>query len=131
MLDGKKIAILAEEDFEDSEIIEPLRSMKSAGAKVVIIGSGSQEIYKGKRGTVVIKVDTTADKVNTEDYDAIIIPGGYASDKMMKSFAKLIREREGLNVLPASTAGLIALLEGHRQDPLPNDRYVVILTGRK
>jgi threonine synthase len=49
----------------------------------------------------------------------------------MISFARLIREREGLNVVPASTAGLIALIERHKKDPLPNDRYVVILTGRK
>jgi len=55
----------------------------------------------------------------------------YASDKKMLSFAKLIREREGLNVVPASTAGLIALVEKHKKEPLPNDRYVVILTGRK
>ena len=39
-------------------------------------------------------------------------------------------EKEGLNVLPASTAGLIVLLEHHRKEPLPGDRYVVILTGR-
>jgi len=56
---------------------------------------------------------------------------GNASDKKMTSFAKLIREREGLNVVPASTAGLIALIERHKKDPLPNDRYVVLLTGRK
>jgi len=56
---------------------------------------------------------------------------GYASDKKMKAFARLIREREGLNVVPASTAGLIALLEKHKKDPLSNDRFVVILTGRK
>ncbi len=56
---------------------------------------------------------------------------GNASDKKMTSFAKLILEREGLNVVPASTAGLIALIERHKKDPLPNDRYVVILTGRK
>jgi threonine synthase len=56
---------------------------------------------------------------------------GYASDKKMMSFAKLIREREGVNVVPASTAGLIALVEKHKKEPLPNDRYVVILTGRK
>jgi threonine synthase len=55
----------------------------------------------------------------------------YASDKKMLSFAKLIREREGLNVVPASTAGLIALVEKHKKEPLPSDRYVVILTGRK
>jgi threonine synthase len=33
--------------------------------------------------------------------------------------------------LPASTAGLIALIEHHQRDPLPNDRYVIVLTGRK
>jgi threonine synthase len=54
-----------------------------------------------------------------------------ASDKNMMAFSRLIREREGLNVLPASTAGLIALIEQHRKKPLPNDRYVAILTGRK
>jgi threonine synthase len=54
-----------------------------------------------------------------------------ASDKTMLSYSKLLREREGLNVLPASTAGLSALLERHRSEPLPGDRYVAILTGRK
>jgi threonine synthase len=54
-----------------------------------------------------------------------------ASDKNMMAFSRLIREREGLNVLPASTAGLIALIDQHRKEPLPNDRYVAILTGRK
>lgn len=82
MLDGKKIAILAEDDFEDSELIEPLRAMKNAGAKVVIVGSGSKETYKGKRGATTVRVDTTADKVKAEDLDAIIVPGGYAADKM-------------------------------------------------
>lgn len=54
-----------------------------------------------------------------------------ASDKSMQAYARLIREREGLSVLPASTAGLIALIDQHRKQPLPGDRYVVILTGRK
>ena len=57
--------------------------------------------------------------------------GAYASDKNMMFFSKILREKEGLSVLPASTAGLIALLEKHNKDPLPNDRYVIILTGRK
>lgn len=54
-----------------------------------------------------------------------------ASDKKMIALAKLIRDREGLNVVPASTAGLIALIEEHKKEPLPNERYVIILTGRK
>jgi len=54
-----------------------------------------------------------------------------ASDKAMLAYSKLIREKEGLQVLPASTAGLIALMEKHQKEALAGDRYVVILTGRK
>lgn len=66
--------------------------------------------------------------------DAIRTTAGwaaYASDKSMTVFSKLLREKEGLNALPASTAGLIALLEQHKKNPLSNDRYVVVLTGRR
>jgi threonine synthase len=55
----------------------------------------------------------------------------YASDKNMLALSKMLREKEGLNVLPASTAGLNVLLDYHRKETLPGDRYVVILTGRK
>lgn len=54
-----------------------------------------------------------------------------ASDKSLLNFSRLIREKEGLHVLPASSAGLIALVEKHQKEPLPHDRYVVVLTGRK
>jgi len=54
-----------------------------------------------------------------------------ATDKSMRRFSRLVREREGLQVLPASTAGLIALMEHHLKEALPGDRYVVVLTGRK
>ena len=49
----------------------------------------------------------------------------------MLKYSKLIKGKEGLSVLPASTAGLIALIDRHKKDAFPNDRYVVILTGRK
>jgi len=82
VLKGKRIALLAEDGFEDSELIEPLRAIKDAGAVAVIVGSGSQKSYRGKRGRSTVTVNATADKVNAEDFDAIIIPGGYAPDKM-------------------------------------------------
>jgi threonine synthase len=66
--------------------------------------------------------------------DAVRETGGwasYASDRAMASYARTIRESEGLSVLPAATAGLIALLDRHRQRTLANDRYVVVVTGRK
>jgi threonine synthase len=56
---------------------------------------------------------------------------GNASDKNMLDFSRRIREKEGLSVLPASTAGLCALVDQHKKDPMPGDRYVVILTGRR
>ncbi len=65
---------------------------------------------------------------------AIRKTGGWthnASDKSMLAYSRKIKEQEGLHVLPASTAGLIALFEEHSRVNLPNDRYVVILTGRK
>lgn len=55
----------------------------------------------------------------------------HASDKNLMAFSKMLREKEGLHVLPASSAGLIALIEHHKKETLSNNRYVVILTGRK
>lgn len=54
-----------------------------------------------------------------------------ASDRAMRTYSQMIRQKEGLQVLPASTAGLVALLERHKKEGLPGDRYVVVLTGRR
>ncbi len=54
-----------------------------------------------------------------------------ASDRAMTQFSRLVRDKEGINCLPASTAGLIALMNKHKKEPLANDRYVAILTGRR
>lgn len=104
MLDGKRIAILVEEDFEDSELIVPMWGMKNAGAKVLIVGSGSREIYQGKRGSVAIRVDTAADKVKAEDFAAIIIPGGRAPARMgkHKSMVDLIKKADELGKVIAA-----------------------------
>jgi len=66
--------------------------------------------------------------------EAIRASGGwaaYASDRGMAGYSRMISANEGLNVLPASTAGLIALLDENRREALTNDRYVVVLTGRR
>jgi len=66
--------------------------------------------------------------------DAIRKTHGWASfvsDKNMMRYSRLLREQQGLNVLPAATAGLIAMLDGFKSRGLPGDRYVVILTGRR
>jgi protease I len=97
MLEGKRIAILAEEDFEDSELTEPLRAMKDAGANVLVVGSGSKESYMGKRGSAQVTVDTSADKVEASQFDGTIVPSGYAPDKMRlhRPMIDLVREAYG------------------------------------
>jgi threonine synthase len=65
---------------------------------------------------------------------AVRATGGWAadaSDKAMLAAARMLKEKEGLHVLPASTAGLLVLLARHEREPLPGDRYVAVLTGRR
>ena len=71
---------MVEDDFEDVELSEPVRAMKEAGFRVVLVGSGSHPDYRGKRGTVKVMADTTADKVQIQDFDAVVIPGGHPPD---------------------------------------------------
>ncbi len=69
-----------------------------------------------------------------EALKAVRATGGWAddaSDREMIAYARLVREKEGLQVLPASTAGLAVLIDRHREEPLPGDRYVAVLTGRR
>lgn len=69
-----------------------------------------------------------------ETLQAIRQTKGWASDvsdKRMSDLAKMLREKEGLNVLPASTAGLAALAAAPQPEAIQNDRFVVILTSRK
>ncbi|MBZ0180339.1 MAG: pyridoxal-phosphate dependent enzyme [Melioribacteraceae bacterium] len=54
-----------------------------------------------------------------------------ATDKEMLSYSKLLKEKEGMNVLPASTAGLAAFINKHKVEPINNDRFVILLTGRQ
>jgi threonine synthase len=78
--------------------------------------------------------------INWHSYDgdvtlyAIRNTNGWASevsDQKLIYYSKILKEKEGLNVLPASTAGLIALLELHKNENFDNDRFVAVLTGRK
>ena len=65
---------------------------------------------------------------------AILKTGGWATnvtDKKLLAFTKILKDKEGLNILPASAAGLAALTESPNPDLVQNDRFVVVLSGRK
>jgi protease I len=104
MLDGARVAILAEEGFEDAELEETLRALKDAGIRVTLVGSGSRDTYRGKRGKATIQVDTTAEKVSADDFDAVVVPGGYAPDRMRlyESMIDLVRKTAAAGKLVAA-----------------------------
>jgi threonine synthase len=54
----------------------------------------------------------------------------HISDKKMREMSTFLHKKEGYRILPASTAGLIAMLEKHEKEGFFNDRYVAVLTGR-
>lgn len=54
----------------------------------------------------------------------------HVSDRKMREMSTFLHKKEGYRILPASTAGLIAMLEKHDKSPFANDRFVAILTGR-
>ena len=81
VLENKKIALLATDGFEDSELTQPLEAIQNAGADVIVISDKTGEIT-GKNDTV-IPVDKFIDEVNAEDFDGLLLPGGVANpDKM-------------------------------------------------
>jgi protease I len=90
----KKIAMLIEQDFEDVEVTDPLKAFTDAGIQVTVVGNKAGETYTGKHKKAQQKADTTPDKVNIREYDALYIPGGYAPDKMRlhQSMIDLVRQ---------------------------------------
>ncbi len=92
-LTGKRVAVLAEGLYEDLELWYPVLRLREAGAAVVIVGTGSSETYVGKHGVPVV-VDEDADEVTAADFDAVVIPGGYAPDRLRRYEAVLALVRE-------------------------------------
>ena len=80
-MEDKRIAVLVEDLFEDSELMEPVKRLKKAGAIVAVVGEKASKIYTGKKGTT-IRSTLSIDRAKIEDFDAILIPGGYAPDKL-------------------------------------------------
>lgn len=80
-LKGQKILLFVADEYEDLELQYPKIRMKEAGAEVVVAGVKEKETYKGKHG-YPCKSDLSFDKVKVSDYAGLIIPGGYAPDKL-------------------------------------------------
>ena len=114
-LTGKKVVILAEETYEDLELWYPYYRMREAGATVTIVGTGSADVYPSKHGYPA-KVDARADDVHAADIDAVIVPGGFAPDRLRRypAVLKLVREADeaGKVVAAICHAGWVLISAG-------------------
>jgi protease I len=92
-LQNKRVAILAENNYQDLELWYPLLRFREAGAEVKVVGTGSATTYASKHGYEVT-VDVEASEVTAADFDAVIVPGGYAPDFMRRypAMVNLVRE---------------------------------------
>ncbi|MBM4274281.1 MAG: DJ-1/PfpI/YhbO family deglycase/protease [Deltaproteobacteria bacterium] len=92
-LKGKRIAILAEDLYQELELWYPLLRFRGAGAEVVVVGSGRTKVHNSKYGYPV-EVDKSAQDVNADQFDALIVPGGYAPDHMRRypAMVSLVRD---------------------------------------
>jgi protease I len=90
-LAGKQIIYLVDEGFEDLEFYVPLMRLQEEGASVTIVGARLKTV-RGK-SCLEATPDKTADEVRAEDYDAIVVPGGWAPDKLRrdKKIVELVR----------------------------------------
>ncbi|MFO7262504.1 MAG: protease [Bacillaceae bacterium G1] len=88
-----KIAFLVAQEYEDSELSYPYEELKKDGHECVIISLKKGEVLKGKKGQAEYTADASINEVRPEDFDAVVIPGGYSPDRLridegMKQFVR-------------------------------------------
>ena len=77
-LKGKKIASLVDNHYQEMEVWYPYFRLKEAGAECVMVGCEAGKTYSSKLGYPA-KADKAYDHVNANDFDGVVVPGGYAS----------------------------------------------------
>jgi protease I len=93
MLNGKKVAILVAEGFEQSEMVEPRRALEQAGAQTEIVSPAADEVQgwnhfdKGER----FNVDVEIADAEPQEYDALLLPGGVANPDQLRTNAKAVQ----------------------------------------
>lgn len=82
-LEGKTVVVLVDDTYEDMEVWYPLLRMREAGAAVIAVGPEKDKEYKAKYGYPITS-DAAAGDVKPGDVDAVVIPGGYAPDRIRR-----------------------------------------------
>ena len=111
----RNILLLAADQFEDMELLYPLYRLVEEGMAVTVAGLDDKPVT-GKKGHGPVPVDTVVDQVAEPDFDALVIPGGYAPDKLRRSKAvlDLVRsfDRSGKPIAFICHAGWVPISAG-------------------
>ncbi len=121
-LTGKRVAVLVGPGYEDLEFWVPLMRMQEEGAVVTVVGIKAGEVYMSKTGGLAAQADVGAADVSAVDFDAVLVPGGWAPDKLRRYAAvtSLVRDayEQGKIVGSICHAGLVlisaGIVRGHR-----------------
>ena len=95
-LSGKRVAMLIEDEFEDRELTGPLDALREAGVTVTVVGPTVGAEFKGRRGQAVVTSDLAAGSARMTDFDALVIPGGHAPEKMRMRHAMVDLARDAM-----------------------------------
>lgn len=80
---NQKILLFVADEYEDLELQYPKYRLREEGKKIIVAGEKKEIVYKGKHGYPCI-ADAAFEEIRVNDFDALVIPGGYAPDKLRK-----------------------------------------------
>jgi protease I len=87
-LQGKRAAVLVEQQYQEMEVWYPVYRLREAGCKVTLVGPEAGQTYPSKLGYPA-KSDKAAKDVTATDFDLIVIPGGFAPDFIRRTEAMI------------------------------------------
>ncbi len=121
-LQGKRIALLVGPGYEDLEFWVPLMRLQEEGAETTIVGLHAGETYISKSGGLSATAQLGSDQAQPDQFDAVVVPGGWAPDKLRRypGICALVRGiyEQGKIVGAICHAGLVlisaGIVRGHR-----------------
>lgn len=115
-LHGKRVAVLVDEGFEDLEFWVPLMRLQEEGAATTIVGAKAGETFRSKSGGLAATSERAAADVDPSTLDGIVVPGGWAPDKLRRyaAITALVRRLhdDGKVVAAICHAGLVLISAG-------------------
>lgn len=134
-----KVAFVLGDDFEDSEFKVPYDRIREAGHKVTVVGTEANKEVKGKKGKEKFTPEAAPGDVSADQFDAVVIPGGYSPDKLRtdEGIVALVQKMYGADKPVAAICHAGSLLieadavSGKRVTSWPSIRTDLINAGAK